>query len=314
MTDPRLPLLVILGPTGAGKSAAAHEIARRRGGEIVSADAFAVYRGFDIGTAKPTPEERREVPYHLIDAADPVETFSAGRWARDARETIEGISLRGRLPIVCGGSGFYIEALLRGLPPGEATDPALRASLAGWGKSRPDEARRFLAVNDPVSAARIAPGNLRYVLRAIEILLSTGTAASARRREGERWTSRWRVVKLGVRPASEDLYARIATRVRRMLDAGWDSEVRRLLSRGISTEANGFRAIGYREVADWVSGRAEREETEQKIVAATRALAKRQRTWFAREAGVEWVEPERAVPAALERLSEIRFGEGSGRT
>ena len=313
MTSEKPPLLVILGPTGAGKSAAAHEIARERGGEIVSADAFAVYRGFDIGTAKPTPEERREVPYHLIDAAEPDETFSAGRWAREARRAIEEISARGRLPIVCGGSGFYVEALLRGLPPGEATDPALRSSLARWGRARPEQARRFLEVNDPVSAARISQGNLRYVLRAIEILLATGIAASARQRQGEDWTSRWRVVKLGVRPAREVLYARIASRVRRMLDTGWDAEVRRLLAQGVSPEANGFRAIGYREVAEWVTGHSDREETEQKIVAATRALAKRQRTWFAREPGVEWVEPERAVTVALERIFVIRFGEGSGR-
>ena len=120
MTDNRPPLLVVLGETGAGKSAAAHRVAVELGGEIISADAFAVYRGFDIGTAKPTAEERRQVPYHLIDVADPAETFSAGRWAREARSVIEDIAARGRLPIVCGGSGFYIEALLRGLPPGEA--------------------------------------------------------------------------------------------------------------------------------------------------------------------------------------------------
>ena len=310
----RRALLVILGPTGAGKSAAAHQVALEKGGEIVSADAFAVYRGFDIGTAKPTPAERGEVRYHLIDAADPSETFSAGRWAREARHAIEAISARGNLPIVCGGSGFYIGALLRGLPPGEEADPALRAALARWGKSRPEDARRLLEINDPASAGKISPGNLRYVLRAIEILLSTGAAASTRRPDGEAWTSRWRVVKVGVRPSREDLYARIASRVRRMLDSGWDGEVRRLLEQGISTEANGFQAIGYREVADWIAGRSDREETEQKIVAATRALAKRQRTWFARESEVEWVEPERAAAVALERLSEIHFAEGSGRT
>jgi tRNA dimethylallyltransferase len=307
------PLLVILGPTAAGKSAVAHEVALVRSGEIVSADAFAVYRGLDIGTAKPTPKERREVRYHMLDVVSPSETFSAGRWARDARRIIEDIAARGKLPIVCGGSGFYIEALLEGLPEGDARSPDLRAALARWGAGNRPVARRFLEVNDPESAARIAPGNLRYILRAIEILLSTGVPASSRRRDGGEWAARWRLVKVGVRPSREDLYARIASRVRRMLDAGWDAEVRQLLAAGISTEADGFRAIGYREVAEWVTGLSSREETEEKIVAATRALAKRQRTWFARESAVEWIEPGQAVSAALERLGPDRGGGGSGK-
>jgi tRNA dimethylallyltransferase len=299
---------VVLGPTGSGKSKLAHAVAVARGGEIVSADAFAVYRGFDVGTDKPGLQERREVPYHLIDVADPAETFSAGRWASEARKAIEEISGRKRLPIVCGGSGFYIEALLEGLPPGEATNPNLRSALTRWGKARPEEARRFLEANDPISAARIPPSNLRYILRAIEILLATGEAASARKRSGATWAAGWRVVKIGLKPSREDLYARIAARVRGMLDAGWDAEVRRLLARGVSPEANGFRAIGYREVAEWVSGHSSREETEQKIVTATRGLARRQKTWFARERGVEWIEPGGALAVALDRLDRGEAG------
>jgi tRNA dimethylallyltransferase len=301
--ESRPPLLVVLGPTGAGKSAVAHAIARRRGGEIVSADAFAVYRGLDIGTAKPTAEERREVPYHLIDVSEPAETFSAGRWAREARIAIDGIARRGRLPIVCGGSGFYIEALLRGLPPGAAADPGLRSALARWGKRSPGAAGRFLAVNDPVAAGKIAPGNLRYILRAIEILLSTGAPASARGRPADGWAERWRILKVGVEPSPEDLYARIAARVQRMLNAGWDAEVQRLIESGVGQDANCFRAIGYREVAGWVCGRLDREETERKIVAATRALAKRQKTWFSRERGVVRVGPGEALAAALGMLN-----------
>ncbi len=308
MSVARPPLLFILGPTGAGKSAAAHEIALARGGEIVSADAFAVYRGFDIGTAKPGPRERGEVSYHLIDVADPDETFSAGRWATEARQVIEEIGRRGRLPIVCGGSGFYVEALVQGLPPGPAVDPGRRAGLAAWGKANPGAALRLLEINDPVSAARIAPANLRYILRAIEIVIETGAPASARARPGGGLLKRWRLIQLGLRLSREDLYARIAARVRQMIDAGWDAEVRRLLASGVSPDANGFAAIGYREVAEWVSGRSNREETERKIVAATRALSRRQRTWFAREPGVEWVLPGEAVSIALERLGEGRRG------
>ena len=268
-------LLVVLGQTATGKSELAHTVARERGGEIVSADAFAVYRGFDVGTAKPTPEERREVPYHLIDVADPAETFSAGRWAGEARSVIEEIARHGQLPIVCGGSGFYVESLLRGLPPGAAAEPGLRSAVNAWGKRRPDAARRFLEINDPRSAARIAPGNLRYILRAVEILISTGIPASQRTRPSDGWAARWRILKVGLDLPREDLSARIAARVRRMLNAGWDAEVRRLIEGGVSPEGNGFGAIGYREVAQWVAGRSTREETEAKIVAATRPRAPR---------------------------------------
>lgn len=298
----RPPLLVILGPTASGKSDLAHEVALRRGGEIVSADAFAVYRGFDLGTAKPSRERRAEVPYHLIDVADPAETYSAGRWAREARASIEEIARRGRLPIVCGGSGFYLSALLAGLPAGEATNPNLRSALVEWARGRPAAARRFLSLNDPVSAARIPPGNLRYVLRAIEILLEAGVRASERPVEDAGWARQWRVIKLGLAPSREGLYATIATRVRRMLESGWDVEVRRLLEGGIGLESNAFQAIGYREVVEWVKQRADRMETERKIVIVTRQFAKRQKTWFARERDVEWVRPEEALAVALDRI------------
>ena len=304
----RPPLLIVLGPTGSGKSAIAHEIARRRAGEIISADAFAVYRGLDIGTAKPTREEREEVPYHLIDAAEPWETFSAGRWSRDARTAVDDIARRGRVPIVCGGSGFYIAALLEGLPPGEAVEPRLRRQLNDWAADHREIAWRMLAVNDPVSAGRIERGNLRYTLRALEILLATGAPASARSRAPDAWADDFRVVKLGLALPARDLYVRIAARVRRMLEEGWDAEIRELLARDVSIESNAFRAIGYREVADWIEGRAGRSETEEKIVTATRQLARRQMTWFKRERGIEWVRPEEALEAASGLLDRVETG------
>ncbi|HEY6099498.1 MAG TPA: tRNA (adenosine(37)-N6)-dimethylallyltransferase MiaA [Anaeromyxobacter sp.] len=295
-------LLVILGPTASGKSDLAHEVARLRNGEIVSADAFAVYRGLDAGTAKPSPERRAEVPYHGIDVASPRENYSAGRWARDARGWIDDIHRRGRLPILCGGSGFYISALLEGLPPGEAVDPALRAALAAWGRPRPEAAHRFLEINDPVSARRIPPANLRYTLRALEILLATGVRASERPRPGGGWTARWHIVKIGLRPSRDDLYARIATRVGWMLDAGWAREVRRLLEEGVPVDSQAFQAIGYREVLEWTQGHAARQEIEARIVTATRQLAKRQRTWFARQRDVLKTTPDAALPAILQLL------------
>jgi tRNA dimethylallyltransferase len=298
----RPPLLVLFGPTAAGKTEIAHQVARLRSGEIVSADAFAVYRRFDVGTAKPSRHHRREIPYHLVDAADPGESFSAGRWAAEARHAIEQISSRGRLPIVCGGSGFYISALLEGLPPGEARDPDLRAGLAAWARAHGSEAaHRFLEINDPVSASRIPPGNVRYTLRALEIVLVSGTRASDRPRS-DRWSEKWRVIKVAIEPSRRDLYAKIENRVRRMLDAGWDQEVRQLVGSGLSLESNAFGAIGYREVASWISGRAGKKETEEEIVAATRRLAKRQKTWFARERDALRVKPEDALPMILQLL------------
>lgn len=295
----RPPLLVIVGPTGSGKSAVAAQIALRESGEVISADAFAVYRGLDIGTAKPSAAVRASVPHHLIDVAEPVETYSAGRWAGQARRIAEDIVARGKLPIVAGGSGFYVSALLDGLPPGELRDERLRASLAAWGRGRERQAHRVLSVNDPAAGARIDPANLRYTLRALEILFATGRRSSERGPSPDGWADRFRVCLLGIATDRADLYARIASRVRRMLDEGWDGEVRRLLEQGVPLASHAFQAIGYREVAEWVSGHAGRTETEERIVTATRQFAKRQRTWFARERRVRWLNPVEAVAAAL---------------
>ena len=311
MTDARPVLLLVIGPTGAGKTDLAHAIARERGGEIVSADAFAVYRGLDVGTAKPSSERRAEVPYHLLDVADPEEPFSAGRFAQEARPVVDGIAARGRLPIVCGGSGFYVTALLGGLPPGEARDPALRERLRQWGERRGAEAaHRFLERNDPLAASRIPAANLRYTLRALEILLATGSPASARRPEGDAWPDRFRIVKVGVRPGRSQLHARIEDRVRRMLEEGWGEEVRRLLERGLPWDSNSLQAIGYREVGEWVLGRISREEAQERIVIATRGLARRQETWFARERDAVWLAPDEALATTLALLD----GEGDRET
>jgi tRNA dimethylallyltransferase len=311
--DARPVLLVLFGETGAGKSDIAHEIALQRAGEIVSADAFAVYRGLDIGTAKPPAARRGEVPYHLIDVAEPEEAYSAGRWASEARAAIEGIVRRRHLPIVCGGSGFYLSALLDGLPPGEARDERLREALFDWAdRSGGAAAHRFLAVNDPAAAARIPAANLKYTLRAVEILLLTGAPPSSRlrARDGDGWSERFRVVKVGLRPDRDALNVRIEMRVRQMLDDGWGEEVQRLFGRGLPVESNSFQAIGYREVAEWVLGRISRQEAQERIVKATRGLAKRQRTWFARERDAHRVEPEEALDVILALVG----GTGEGET
>lgn len=304
MTREKLPpLLVIVGPTGSGKSALAAEAARLRSGEIISADAFAVYRGLDIGTAKPHPGVLASVPHHLIDVAEPTETYSAGRWAGEARRIAQDLASRGRLPVVVGGSGFYVAALLDGLPSGQLRDERLRAALANWGRGREREAHRVLAGNDAMAAASIDPSNLRYTLRALEILLLTGRRSSDRAAPRDGWAEQFSISMIGLAPERGDLHAKIAARVRRMMDEGWDGEVRRLLDRGISRESHAFQAIGYREVAEWVEGRAGRPETEEKIVVATRRYARRQRSWFARDRRVQWMKPEEALAAALQGSS-----------
>jgi tRNA dimethylallyltransferase len=297
------PLLVLFGPTAAGKTEIAEEVARRRSGEIVSADAFAVYRGFDVGTAKPSREGPVPIPYHLIDVADPREAFSAGRWAADARIAIDDIAGRGKLPIICGGSGFYVSALLDGLAAVDAPAPDLRDGLVKWASTHgAPRAHRILEINDPGAASRIPVRNLRRTLRALEILFTTGARASSRVARPDEWREKWRVVKVVIEPSRRDLYDRIDDRVRRMLDGGWDDEVRHLVRSGLPLESNAFGAIGYREVARWISGRAGREETQREIVAATRRLAKRQKTWLAREREAIRVTPEEALPVILQLL------------
>jgi tRNA dimethylallyltransferase len=301
----RPALVVLVGPTASGKTEAAHALALAAGGEVVSADAFAVYRGMDVGTAKPSAQLRREVRYHLLDVAEPEEPFSAGRYAAEARRAIEDIASRGAVPIVCGGSGFYVEALLKGLPQGPARSDPLRAALAAWaGRRGPAAAHRLLTVNDPASAARIPVGNLKYTLRALEILFLTGARPSDRLPGRDPWAHRFRVLPLGLATSPESLHVRIENRARRMLDSGWGEEVRRLLDRGLSTDSNSFQAIGYREVAEWILGRIPRGEAEARIVAATRKLVKRQRTWLARETDIQWVDPAEAVARALALLGE----------
>ncbi len=289
----------MLGPTASGKSTTAVEIARALDGEIVSGDAFAVYRGLDIGTAKPLPAIRNAVPHHLIDVADPSEPYSAGRWAAGARRAIEGVEKRRRVPIVAGGSHFYLRALLEELPGEAVGSAALRAYFAS--RESPEDLRlrkRALDLMDPAYSRKVSVADRARLSRGLEVMYSTGRRVSDRERPERRWVASRRVLKIALQIPREDLYTRIDGRIMEMWSAGWPGEVEGLLKRNVSTTANCFRAIGYREIARFLAGDGSEESTRSEIARRTRALVKRQRTWLASEKDVTAVRPEEAVSAA----------------
>ena len=299
------PVIFLLGATATGKSAAAAAIARELGGEIVSADAFAVYRGLDIGTAKPSRELRAEIPHHLIDVADPIEPYSAGRWASAAREAIAAIDARGRVPIVAGGSHFYVRALVAGLPGSEVASPELRRYFhEPWSAAERRSRKRMVDVLDPGYGAGVPAGDTARIGRALEVVFSTGRRVSERRL-GPGLGNR-RLLKLALQFTREGIYTRVEERVSAMWQSGWPREVEELLAAGVPDTAPAFRAIGYRELADRAAGRLSDAEAFSRIVSRTRALAKRQSTWLASEPGLEFVDPENAPRRAAAFLRETR--------
>jgi tRNA dimethylallyltransferase len=298
--DPRPLLVAILGPTAVGKTAISIALAERIGAEIVSADSRLIYRGLDIGTAKPTLEQRARIPHHLIDVAEIDDPWSLATFRLAALEAIHGIGRRGRLPLLVGGTGQYVTAILDGwAPPALPADPALRRTLE-------DEASREgahalharLAQLDPASAARIDPRNLRRVIRALEICLLTGAPASGQR---ARRPLPHHVLRLGLTLPRPELYARIDARIEAMLAAGWLDEVRGLLGRGVSPDSPAFSALGYRQLADVVQGRATLGEAVRSIRRATREFVRRQANWFKpHDPRIRWFEARAGVEADLE--------------
>ncbi|HVS12764.1 MAG TPA: tRNA (adenosine(37)-N6)-dimethylallyltransferase MiaA [Thermoanaerobaculia bacterium] len=285
-----MDVLALVGATATGKSEAALVVAERLGGEIVSADALQVYRGLEVGTAKPTPEDRRRVPHHLIDVLDPTERFSAGEFARRARWAIEDVRRRGRLPIVVGGSGLYHRALFEGLARFPAADPAVRAALqARLGRSGLQPLHAELRRADPASAARIARGDTQRTLRALEVWHQTGLPLSWWQARAPARPPAWKVARFGLTLDRSLLYDRIELRVRAMIERGWVEEVRGLLASGVPAAAPAFQAIGYRQLVAHVGGREDLRDAVSEIVLATRRYAKRQETWFRRQATVRWI-------------------------
>jgi tRNA dimethylallyltransferase len=282
--------VAVVGPTATGKSALALDLARRFDGEIVSCDSTAVYRGIDIGTDKVPVGQRDGIPHHLIDVADAGETYSAARYAGDAAAAIRAIAGAGRLPIVAGGTGFYYRALVRGLFPGPARDPDLRDRLNRVAARRGVEClHRWLSRVDEASARRIQPRDQKRLVRALEVHLLTGQPLTAHFARTRSPLADFRVLTIGLTLPRPLLRERVSRRVDAQFDAGVVDEVRRLLAGGLPRSAHALSGLVYRQVLEHLEGRRDEAATRALIVKENMRYARRQLTWFRREAGVRWM-------------------------
>jgi len=291
----RSRLIAIAGPTAAGKSALGLRLAVELGGEIVSCDSLQVYRGLDIGSAKPTPAERGAVRHHLLDVVDPDQPFSAADYARLARAAVTGVRDRGRLPLVVGGTGLYLRALLTGLFEGPSRDEPFRRRVEGlaerWGDRR---LHRLLARVDRATAARIHPADRVRVVRALEVWRATGRSLTAQHRSAPQGLEGFAVLLLGLAPERGTLREAVERRTDGMLRGGLLDEVRGLLAAGYG-ETRPLGAIGYRQAVAAVRGELQVDEARRDIVTTTMRYAKRQMTWFRHQASVTWCpDPEDA--------------------
>ena len=289
----KVPLVVIAGPTGVGKTAVAAALARRMAIEVVSADSRQVYRGMDVATGKPSAETRRAVVHHLVDVADPDDRYQAARFRSDAAAAIDAIRERGRLPVVVGGTGLYVRALLRGLDPAPPADPAFRRELASIAAAEGRASLHArLSLTAPAVARRLHPNDHVRVVRALEL-----ARAGASTLEQERWrepVEAYDVTYIGLTMDREALAQRLASRAAAFVAAGLRSEVERLLARGYDPALPSLQSIGYREFVRVVRGELDPAEALRLMQRDTVRYAKRQWTWFAREPGIEWIDVENA--------------------
>ena len=299
--DTRPRIVALMGPTASGKSAYALDLAERLGGEIVSVDSVLVYRGMDIGAAKPTREEQARVPHHLMDVRDPWQPYSAAEFAADATVAIEGILARGNLPILAGGTGLYFRALLEGLAAMPEADAALRVAISaeaevrGWASMHEELARV-----DHAAALRINSTDAQRIQRALEVYRLSGRAISEWQRDAKQKTSCWNVLKLVLAPPVRAvLHARIDQRFDAMLTDGFMGEVHalralpELATHAAPLELPAIRAVGYRQAWQWLDGEGDAALFRERAIAATRQLAKRQFTWLRGELDARWFDPVR---------------------
>lgn len=302
-----MAVIGIMGPTASGKSALAMELARRLNGEIISVDSALVYKGMDIGTAKPSLAERAEIPHHLIDIIDPAESFSTGAFRNQALSLIDQIQARGKLPILVGGTMLYFNALTQGLAQLPVADEAVRNRLDKDCLELGKEAmHRRLALIDPVAALRIHPNDPQRVQRALEVYELTGRPISDLIKAGQANSLPFKMAKIIVAPDDrKQLHQMIAQRFMQMLDQGFIDEVKGLFQRGdLSEKLPSIRAVGYRQIWSYLKGEDDYATMVEKGIAATRQLAKRQFTWLRRESDAHWFESaeENLVEQVLQRL------------
>lgn len=305
----QLDPILLAGPTAVGKSMAALLLAERLGGEIVSVDSMQVYRGMDIGTAKPAPEERQRVRHHLIDVVDVTETFDAAQFVCLARRAVAEIQLRGHVPILCGGTGLYFKAFLEGLGNAPPPDAALREQLEATPLS---ELLRELAEFDPETFRHIDRQNRRRVIRAVEVVRLSGKPFSQqkaiwRRGHHELTTvapDEKPVLFFGLQREAEDLRARVDARVDAMFQQGLVAETERLLTQGLEQNRTAMQSIGYRQVVEYLHGQRSLAETVELVKTRTRQFAKRQLTWFRRQALIRWMalQPQEGADQAVVSL------------
>jgi tRNA dimethylallyltransferase len=291
-------IYIIVGPTAVGKTEISLAIAEERGAEIISADSMQVYRGMDIGTAKPTLQERARVPHHLIDVADPKEEFSAGRYVQLADEAMKDITGRGKIPLVVGGTGMYIRALTEGLFEGPGADFALREELMDAERKEPGSLYNMLKKADPKAAEKIHLSDIRRTIRALEVFKKSGKPISESQSQwGARGSGggadrggRYDCKIAGLTMPRPELYRRIDARVDKMMDEGFPDEVMALLGKGCTRDMPSMHALGYKQLIAHLEGELSLDDAVRLIKRDTRHYAKRQYTWFNGQEGVQWVD------------------------
>lgn len=286
----RPKIVCVVGPTASGKTDYAIDLALSRGGEVVSCDSMQIYRYMDIGTAKPPREDMRGVPHHMLDFVEPGTDYSVADFVRDARACIADILARGRLPVLCGGTGLYVDSIINQIEfAEEKRDDALRRELKELaGREGPAAVHALLRAEDPAAAEAIHPNNVKRVIRALEIIRTTGlTKAEADRRA--RKEPVYDAALFGMAMERERLYRRIDLRVDRMMEQGLLEEVRRLLDMGVPRQSTAMQAIGYKELVLYLDGGCSLEEAVETVKRESRRYAKRQMTWFRRNPKIQWI-------------------------